>query len=102
IDLDRGADRISTQQEVLGEDVLDVVLDGPLQRPGAEGRVAAELDQLVLRRLGHLEEHALRLELVAHPLQLDVYDLADLLDRQAAEDDRRVYAVQELGPEAVL
>ena len=36
-------------------DVLDMVLDGPAQRPGAERRVPAELDELVLGRLGDLE-----------------------------------------------
>ena len=73
-----------------------------LQRSRPECRIPAELDELVLGGLRDLEAHALGLELVAHALQLDVDDLADLLHRQAAEHDRGVDAVQELRPEAVL
>ena len=44
----------------------------------------------------------LRLELIAHAVEQQVDDLADLLDLQRAEDHDRVDAVQELRPELRL
>ena len=41
-------------------------------------------------------------QLLADARQQQVDDLADLLDGQRAEDDDRVDAVQELGPELLL
>ena len=69
VDHDRRARLVLAEQEVLGEDVLDQVLDRPAERTRAECRVLAELDDVVLRRLGDLEAHALRLQLVADPLR---------------------------------
>ena len=87
---------------MLGEDVLDHVLDHAAQRPRAVGDVVAQLDDVVLGLLRDLERHLLRAQLVAHAGEHQVDDLADLLDRQRAEDDRRVDAVQELRPEVAL
>ena len=44
----------------------------------------------------------LRAQLVAHPGEHEVDDLGDLLDRQRAEHDRRVDAVEELRAEVLL
>ena len=55
-----------------------------------------------LAAVGDLELHLLRAELVADAGQDEVDDLGDLVDRQRAEDDRRVDAVEELGAEVLL
>ena len=102
VDDDRRARLVLAEQEVLGEDVLDHVLDDPAQRSRAVGHVVAELDDVLLGGLGDLELHLLGSQLVAHPREHQVHDLADLLDRQRAEDDRRVDPVEELRPEVLL
>ncbi len=51
VDDDRRARLVAAEQEVLGEDVLDHVLDDPAQRSGAVGHVVAELDDVLLGRL---------------------------------------------------
>ena len=56
-------------------DVLDHVLDHPAQRPRAVGHVVAELDDVVLGRLGDLELHLLGAQLVADPGEHQVDDL---------------------------
>src|SRR5258705_48038 len=86
-DAERGTGRVLAEQEVLREDVLDGVLDRATQRSRAKRRVPADLDELILRGLGHLQAHVLRLELLTHALEHEVDDLADLVDGQAAEDD---------------
>ena len=102
VDDDRRARLVLAEQEVLGEDVLDHVLDHAAERTGAVGHVVPELDDVLLGRLGDLEVHLLRAELVADPREHQVDDLGDLLDRQRAEHDRRVDPVEELRPEVVL
>ena len=94
--------RVPVEEQVLGEHVLDEVLDRPAQRPRAERRIPAELDEVVLRGLRDLERHALGLELLAHALEHELDDLADLVHGEAPEDHRRVDAVEELRPEAGL
>ena len=90
------------EQQRLGERVLDHVLDHAAQRPRAVVDVVAQLDDVVLGLLGDLELDLLRPQLVAHAGQQQLDDHADLLDLQRAEDDDRVDAVQELGPELGL
>ena len=102
VDDDRLARLVRVQQELLGERVLDHVLDHPPQRSGAIRHVVAELDDVVLGLLGDLERQLLCAQLVPHPGEHQVHDLADLVDRQRSEDDRRVDAVQELRPEVLL
>src|SRR6185295_5705546 len=58
---------VLAEQEVLSEHVLDHVLDHAPQRAGAVGHVVAELDDVLLRRVGDLEQHLLGAQLVAHP-----------------------------------
>src|SRR5262249_19156515 len=55
-------------QDLLGECVLDVALDGPAQRPGTQLRVVALLGQVQLRLRGELQAEALALQLPLHPL----------------------------------
>ena len=69
VDDDRRARLVAAEQQVLGEHVLDHVLDDAAQRAGAVGHVVAELDDVLLGRLGDLERHLLRAELVAHALR---------------------------------
>src|SRR4051794_8401190 len=102
VDHDRRARLVLAEQEMLGEDVLDHVLDHPAQRTGAVRHVVAELDDVLLGGLGDLERHPLCAELVTDPGEHQVDDLGDLLDGQGAEDDRRVDPVEELRPEVVL
>ena len=99
---DRGSGLVLAEQEVLGEDVLDHVLDDAAQRTGAIGHVVAELDDVLLGRIGDFELHLLRAQLVAHAGEHQVDDLGDLLDRQRAEDHGRVDAVEELRAEVLL
>ena len=98
----RRAGRELAEQQLLGQHVLDHVLDHAAERPGAVGDVVADLDDVVLGRLRDLQDHALGLEPVADASQHQVHDQADLLDRERAEDDRGVDAVEELGPEGLL
>src|SRR5262245_20504131 len=55
VDLDHVARREFTGEHLLREHVLDVLLDGALQRAGAELRVPAELAEQILRGVAHLE-----------------------------------------------
>ena len=87
---------------MLRERVLDQVLDRAAERPGAIRLVVAELDDVLLGRHRDLERHPLRLELVPDPLEHEVDDLRDLLDRQAPEHHRCVDPVEELGAEVRL
>src|SRR4051794_26918504 len=81
VDEDRGARLVLPKQQVLREDVLDHVLNHPAKRTGTVGHVVAELDDVLLRGSGHLEEHRLRAQLIADPSEHQVDDLGDLLDR---------------------
>src|SRR5690606_11171459 len=46
-----------TVQDALGELVLDLALHGATQRTGAERRIEADVDQLVLRGIRPLDRH---------------------------------------------
>ena len=74
----------------------------PAERPRSIGDVVAELDDVLLGGLGHLELHLLGPELVADARQHHVDDLGDLLDRERPEHDRRVDPVEELRAEVLL
>ena len=102
VDADCLAGLEAARQQRLGELVLDHVLDDAAQRPRAVVDVVAELDDVVLGFLRDLELDLLGVELVAHPREQQLDDHPDLLDLEAAEDDDRVDAVQELGPELRL
>ena len=76
VDDDRRARLVAAEEQVLGEHVLDHVLDDAAQRSGAVGDVVAELDDVVLGRLGDLERHLLGPQLVADAREHQVDDLA--------------------------
>src|SRR5690606_37761503 len=86
-------------EHFLGQRVLHQPLDGPPQRPGAELRIVAFLDQQLLGRLGELHVHAPLRELLGQVGQHDVDDPPDVFLVQRVEHDDLVDAVQELGPE---
>src|SRR5690606_7631867 len=76
--LDPDGDRLLAQeaaaQQLLGERVLQVVLDRPAQRPRPELQAGPLLDQEVLRLVGHHQRQALLLQPLAHLRQFDVDD----------------------------
>ena len=86
IDDDRSARPEATQQQRLGERVLDHVLDDAAQRARAVVHVVAQLDDVVLGLVGDDEVDLLGPQLLAHPGEQQVDDLADLLDGERAED----------------
>src|SRR5438270_2447999 len=83
------------------EPVLEQALDGPLQRPGAVGRVPAALGQERLGLLGQLQLDLAFRQPAAERLQLDVDDRLQLFAGQRLEHDHLVDAVQELGAEVL-
>src|SRR5438552_768992 len=89
-------------QEHLGERVRDLVLDRPRQRARPEVGVVADGGDVVLRRVCYDKRDLLRGELLPHPDELELDDLADLFLVQRLEDDGRVDPVQELRPEEAL
>src|SRR6185295_14976090 len=93
---DRGSRLVLAEQQMFGENVFDHVLDHAPQWAGSIGHVVAELDDVLLGRIGDFKVHLLRAQLVAHASEHQVDDLGDLLDREGAEDHRRVDAVEEL------
>src|SRR5436190_22338378 len=89
-------------EELLGQHVLDVALDGPTQRPGAEGGVVALVGHEALGRRRELDADALAGELLLRAGDEQVDDLRDLVLAELVEHDRLVDAVQELGTEVLL
>src|SRR5205085_6619674 len=88
--------------ELAGEEsardlVEDRRLDQALQRARAVHRVVALRRERRLRTVGHLEADLALLEDLADARDLDLDDAAELLAREAVEDDDVVDAVQELG-----
>ena len=81
---------------------LDLPLDGPAQRPGAQDGIEATLGQQRLRLVGELHLHVLAFELLGHPVHHQVDHLDDLVLRELVEDDDVVDAVEELRPEVLL
>ncbi len=85
--------------QLAGEGILDLALDGPLERPGAEDRVVANADHM-LPGIGREHEFDVPFgEALAQDAELDLDNLLQVLDREAVEDDGFVDAIQELGPE---
>ena len=93
--------------DLAGEDLaaergLDLLLEHPLQRPGAVGRVVAGARRgAPWPRRSAPARSCRSASRCAQAAELDVDDLLQLLARQAVEDDDLVDAVQELGPEVL-
>jgi hypothetical protein len=81
--------------------VRDLLLDEPLQRPGAEDGVVAVLGQPFLRRVRQLQRDLSALQELTKVSRLDVHDLDQVLPAQGPEHDHFVDAVQELRPQLV-
>src|SRR6266487_240619 len=90
------------EQDPLGQRVLDLALDGPAQRPGAQHRVVALLGQELLGVVGQLQAHVLVAKLGLDPADHQGHDLQDLRLGQLVEHDRVIDAVEELRPEVLL
>src|SRR4051794_34159618 len=102
VDLDVLAGRELGVQDLLGQGVLDLALDGAPQWASTEHGVVAALGEQVLGRGRELEAHVLVLEPLVELGDLEVDDLRDLLAVEVGEHDRVVDAVEELGPEVLL
>ncbi len=86
-------------QDHLGERILEIALDHPLQRPCAVGGVPALGGEPVARR-GIERQHDLAIgQELLEPRELDLDDPAHLAPLKTVEQDDLVDAVQELRPE---
>src|SRR5690606_16676786 len=100
-----GADGVAggelARQHILGEGVLDQLLDGALQGPCTVHRVVARLAELVEHGVVQLDgEVPIRQALLEQP-QLDGGDAANLVAPEGMENHHLVDAVDELGAEMV-
>ena len=86
---------------MLGDLVLDELLDGALQRARAVLEVRALLDEHVLGRGADLEADLLLREARADVAQEDVDDLRELFATERMEDDELIDAVEEFRLEDV-
>ena len=96
---DRGSVAHLAREELPRQRVLDQFLDVSLQRPRAVHRVERLAREP--RRDGRLprEPDPARRDELGHLAELDLDDLLDVGELEAAENDDVVDAVQELGPE---
>src|SRR3546814_1063989 len=76
-----------TAYEMLISDWSSDVCASDLQRTGAESRVEADLDQLVLRGIRDLHRHVAVEQTLAEALGEQAHDLAELILVQLREDD---------------
>src|SRR5690606_40259751 len=97
------ADRVARPelcaQDPLGQRILDLLLDRPLQRPRTIDRVVARLRQPIERRVLELEANIPVRETAAQVLELDVDDPPDVLRLERVEHDDVVDPVDELRTE---
>jgi hypothetical protein len=89
-------------QDELGDRVLDLLLDGALERPRAEHRIEAHAGNLRQRGIGDFELHLLLFQAFGQALELDARDGLDMLRVQAMEDHDFIDAVQELRAQGLL
>src|SRR6266481_6534148 len=89
-------------QDLLRQGILDLLLDGALQRPCAIHRIEAGLPEQVAGAVLEREIHVALGQALAQVKQLDVDDCADLACAEWMEDHDVVDAVAELRPEALL
>src|SRR6185312_17191870 len=84
------------------ERILDLLLDGPLQRPRAVDRVEPGFAEEVACGVIERQVHVPLLQALAQVDELDVHDGADLAGAERMEHDDVIDAVDELRPEALL
>src|SRR5882724_7204301 len=77
--------------------ILDLLLNGALERTRAEYRIKTNLGDLRQRRFADLEPHVLCRQALLQALKLDPRNRLDVLRIQAMEHDDLVNAVDELG-----
>src|SRR5439155_7028760 len=89
-------------QDLTSQRILDLLLDGPLQRSRTVHRIETGLSAAVAGGVIQRQVHVALDEALAQVEELDVDDGADLLRAEGMEDHDVVDAVDELGPEALL
>src|ERR1700674_1773894 len=89
-------------QDLLRQGILDLLLDGALQRPCAVHRIEAGIPEEVAGAVVEREIHVALNQALAQVEELDVDDRADLACAERMEDHDVVDAVDELRPEALL
>ena len=87
-------DVVAKQQ--LAEAVLNVVLDGSLQRAGTELHIVALGGNKLLGTVGELEVVAQQACALVESLQLDIYNLLDCIEVELIEGDNFIETVEEL------
>src|SRR5678816_881229 len=102
VHLDLVASREVAHQNLLGQRVLDELLNGSLERTGTVLLVVAVLDQEVRPRIGELERQLFLGQPLPHVFEQHAHDARDVLPGERMEDDRVVQSVEELGVEDVL
>ena len=101
-DLDGVLALVRAAQQLFAQVVFDQVFDRAPQRPGAEIGVEPLVDQELLGLVVDQQLQVLLVETRPNLGQLQVDDLAHVLAGQAAEHDRVVQPVQELGAKVPL
>src|SRR5213082_1900027 len=89
-------------EDLLRQRILDLLLDGPLERSGAIHGIEAGLSEAVAGGIIEHQVHVALGQALAEVQELDVDDRTDLLRAEGMEDHDVVDAVDELGPEALL
>jgi len=87
----------SPRRKLGGQRVQQAVLDGALERAGAELRVEAFLGDQLLGRAVHLQGELLLRQAFLQPLQLDIHDAREVLFVQVMEDDDVVTRLRNSG-----
>src|SRR5437763_5990022 len=89
-------------QDLLRQRILDLLLDGPLERSGAIHRIEAGLSEAVAGGIIEHQVHVALGQALAEVQELDVDDRTDLLRAEGMEDHDVIDAVDELVPQAPL
>src|SRR5258706_510532 len=102
VDADRVLGREAALEDRLRERILDLRLDGALERPRAVHRIEADLGQLRQRCIGDFQRVIHSRQPALENTQLDPRDGLDVLLAERVEDDHLVDAVHELRAEMRL
>src|SRR5690606_2415379 len=99
VDLHDATVRHLAGEDLLRQWVVQVALDGALQRPRAVDRVVAHAAEPAARGVGQVEHDLAVLEQLLHPPDLDIDNRRHVLLAQTMEQDHLVEPIEELGPE---